>query len=168
MPYRIFLTVRHLAAIIVLILEQEFEMTRKFEGFTLIELMIAVAVIGILAAIAYPSYTEYVIRAKRSDGKSALLTVQLAQEKYRANNPAYGTMAQITPPLKLVGGNYVSNDGHYVVTVSTSPAPTATSYVIAATPQFTDAACGNLIITVASGLETKSASAGSKALCWDK
>jgi len=136
------------------------------KGFTLIELMIVVAVIGILAGIAYPSYQDYIIRAKRGDAKAAILTVQLAQEKYRANNTTYGTMAQLDP-LETISGNYVSADENYTVTVSGN---TATAFVITATPRspFADADCGNLVLTVAAATETKSASAGTKALCWDR
>jgi len=136
------------------------------KGFTLIELMIVVAVIGILAGIAYPSYQDYIIRAKRGDAKAAILTVQLAQEKYRANNTTYGTMAQLAP-LKIISGNYVSADENYTVTVSGN---TSTAFVITATPRspFADADCGNLVLTVATSTETKSASAGTKALCWDR
>ncbi len=68
---------------------------KMFRGFTLIELMIVVVVIAVLAAIAIPAYQGYTERARRADAKSAILAVQLAQEKYRANNPTYGTLAQI-------------------------------------------------------------------------
>ena len=108
---------------------------KRGAGFTLIELMITVAVVGILAAIAYPSYTEYVTRAKRADGKAALLQAQLAQEKWRANNTSYSNS------LSDIGVSTSSPDGHYTVAVSGTP--TATTYTILATPSgFTDSECG--------------------------
>jgi len=130
--------------------------TFKNNGFTLIELMIVVAVIGILASIAYPSYQEYVIRAKRADGKAAILSAQLAQEKYRANNTTY-----------LVVSSTASSDGYYNYAVALGT-NTSTDYTVTATPTFTDATCGNLILTVTGGTETKSASTGSVDLCWSK
>ncbi len=141
-------------------------MLKKNKGFTLIELMIVIAVVGILAAVAYPSYTDYVIRAKRGDAKAALLAVQIAEEKYRANNTTYGDMDDLGV-LTFNDPDYVSDDGHYTVTASNV---TGTSYTLTATPKspHSDAECGNLIITFASGTETKSASAGDKAACWDK
>jgi len=128
------------------------------KGFTLIELMIVVAVIGILAGIAYPSYQDYILRAKRGDGKAAILSAQLAQEKYRANNITYLAVASTASS----DGNY-----NYAVTIGAG-ALASTNYIITATPVFTDAKCGNLVLTVASGTETKSASAGSVADCWNK
>lgn len=92
------------------------------KGFTLIELMIVVVVIAVLAAIAIPAYQNYVERARRADAKSALLAIQLAQEKYRANNPSYGTLAQINAPS-------VSPDGYYniAVNINAGPPPTYTA-----------------------------------------
>lgn len=57
----------------------------KQVGFTLMELMITVAIIAILASIAYPAYQDSVTRARRADAKAALLSLQQAQEKFRAN-----------------------------------------------------------------------------------
>ncbi len=106
------------------------------KGFTLIELMIAIVVIAVLAAIAIPTYQSYVERARRADAKSALLAVQLAQEKYRANNPAYGTLAQINSEA-------TSPDGYYNIAVIVNAGPPA-AYTATATPTGKQAgdACG--------------------------
>lgn len=55
--------------------------SRRARGFTLIELMIAVAIVGILAAVAYPSYTDYVRKSRRADARSALLDIAARQER---------------------------------------------------------------------------------------
>lgn len=67
----------------------------SMRGFTLIELMIAVVIIGILSAIAYPSYTDYVRKSRRAEAKSMLQEIQLVQERYRANNSTYGTLTNL-------------------------------------------------------------------------
>ena len=61
-------------------------------GFTLIELLIVVAIIGILAAIAIPSYTSYLRRGRRADAKTALEQVRGAQEMWRAEKGGYSTV----------------------------------------------------------------------------
>ncbi|MTW23110.1 prepilin-type N-terminal cleavage/methylation domain-containing protein [Allochromatium palmeri] len=109
------------------------------QGFTLIELLIVVAIIAILAAIAYPSYLDSVHKSRRSDAMAALSTAQLAQEKWRANNTTYGTLANI-------GINSDSPDQYYAITMAQSisndtnctldaNAPSATAYAIKATGQ---------------------------------
>lgn len=128
--------------------------------------MIVVAVIGILSAIAYPSYTEYVKRAKRADGKAGLLSLQLAQEKYRANHITYGATLS---DLGITNSDSV--DKYYTLAITAADS-TATAYTITATPKFTDANCGTL------GIEHDPANAqtdtktetGSDSLdnCWGK
>lgn len=127
-------------------------MNFKQKGFTLVELMIVVAVIGILAAIALPAYQDYVKRAKRADAKAALLEVQLAQEKYRANNALYATAAQITLPTA---------DNYTIAIVGT---PTATTYTASAAPSFTDSDCGTFAVNESGPFYTGYASK----TCWDK
>jgi len=108
-------------------------------GFTLIELLIAVAVVGILAAIAYPSYQDAVRTSRRADAMGALASAQLAQEKWRANDTDYATAAE----LPIDG---TSPDGYYSLTVQRAitnttsctldaNSPSATAYAIKATGQ---------------------------------
>jgi type IV pilus assembly protein PilE len=66
---------------------------KKTFGFTLIELMIAIAIIGILAAIAYPNYTSYVIRSKLTEAQSTLSDYRVRMEQYYQDNRNYGSTA---------------------------------------------------------------------------
>ena len=61
------------------------------KGFTLIELMIVVAIIGILAAIAIPNFMNYQCKAKQSEAKSSLGSIRVAQEAYFAEHDSYST-----------------------------------------------------------------------------
>jgi type IV pilus assembly protein PilE len=73
-------------------------------GFTLIELVIAIAIVAILATIALPSYQAYVRKARRSDAQAALLAIQLAEEKYRANNSNYADNTYYQANTAALGG----------------------------------------------------------------
>lgn len=114
-------------------------------GFTLIELIIAIAIVGILVGIAYPSYQDYVIRAGRSDGQAALLNLAAHMESYYTENNSY---TGATSPAVL-GLPATSNKDNYNLSVS---ALTATTYTlsatpIAGTPQADDTTCGTLTLT---------------------
>jgi type IV pilus assembly protein PilE len=90
---------------------------RMRAGYTLIELMIVVAVIAILAMIAIPSYTRYGYRARRSDGQQLLMRVANAQERYYATFNTYAGGA-VTGDLKL--GSASSEKGYYTVAITST------------------------------------------------
>ena len=70
---------------------------RRQSGFTLIELMIVVAIIGILAAVAYPAYTNSIAKGKRGEARAALMNLLQQQERYLTQMNTYETFAAGTP-----------------------------------------------------------------------
>ena len=138
-------------------------------GFTLIELMIAVAIIGVLLAVAYPNYMKHVARGNRSAAASFLVSVAGRQEQSMLNSRSYfaiptGTAAEwsaknITLPSDV--------SAHYTVTVAVNNAATPPTFTVTAVPtgkQATnDAGCGTLTYD---NTGTKTASAGTVANCW--
>lgn len=91
---------------------------RPQRGFTLIELMIGVAIVGILTSVALPSFESHVLRARRTDALVATMQVQSAQERFRSNSAAYGSLADIGVPARSSAGYYtlqieaISADGY--------------------------------------------------------
>ena len=120
-------------------------------GFTLVELMIALAVMALLAALAWPSLQEAVQRSRRADGMSALASVMQAQERWRANNPTYQATLADLPGAQSA----ISADQHYDLTL-VDGSVTATGYAARATarsgsPQISDTRCQAMQVTVNSG-----------------
>ena len=137
----------------------------RTRGFTLIELMITVAVIAILAAIAVPSYYQYTLRSNRSAAESFMQEVASAQERYMVDS------RQFAGNLSTLGYNALPNtvSPNYgvamVATASSASGGTPPGYTITATPinsQVRDTGCKTLTLN---GDGSKSAS-GTATNCW--
>ena len=136
---------------------------RRNSGFTLIELMIVVAIVGILSAVAYPSYTEYIRRGSRSEATAALMEAQQFMERYYGANNRYSTAANGNPALPARLQNIPASSTRYTLSV----AATVNSYTLTATPLGSMLAdkCGSLTITN-TGVKGRSATAPTVAECW--
>jgi len=137
---------------------------RRFgAGFTLIELMITVVVIGILASIAVPSYMQYMERGKRAEGKAALeAAAQMMERSFSINNTYPSTLA-------AAGISSFTESRRYALAAPT-PGPSgslATSFVLSATPSgWTDPRCGTL--TLSSTGVRGSSGTSSVSDCWQR
>lgn len=162
-------------------------------GFTLIELMIVVAVIGILSAIAYPSYTESVLKGKRAQARAAIAELLQQQERYMTQRNCYlgfstntstgaatptapspstacGGVTASSAPFKTFSGESLSG-ASYFLTATTCPGTGSSTLSIAscvkvvATPVKSDPKVANLEMT-SSGLKTCTGTTTNKSLCW--
>lgn len=134
-------------------------------GFTLIEIMIVVAVLGLLTAIALPSYNSYVQKSRRSDARAALMEAANRQQQFILNRSTFTTNMQ---DLGYAADPARSPDGFYTFDAAqcAGGVPLTRCYVLTATPvgpQTGDTACTSFTLTSAG---TKAATGTSAATCW--
>jgi type IV pilus assembly protein PilE len=116
-------------------------MMKRQRGVTLIELMVTVAIIGLLAAVAYPAYGQYVLRGHRSSAQAYLLDLAHAQSQYLADNRAY---AASTEDLGIDVPASVAE--RYEIEIVADDAPP--TYTITATPLTTGPQNGDATLTI--------------------
>lgn len=128
--------------------------TRLCGGFSLIELMIVVGVVGILALVAYPSFQDSVRKSRRADAIAGFNRLQQLQERVRAQQPSYAdTMASMPGPPPAT-----SPERHYVLAVNAASANgySMTATASASSPQYGDTKCRGLRVDMAGGTFTYS------------
>ena len=142
-------------------------MQNKHRGFTLVELMMVIAIIGIIASIAIPNYSEYMTRTKRTEAIGLLSDIAARQERFLAQNNRYITN---NDELALLGvqktdtaaKKIISENGYYEAQVSS--VANDGGYTLTATQKIGDTACGNMTLN-ALGIKGRS---GTKPVeeCW--
>ncbi len=125
----------------------------KHNGFTLIEVMIAMAIIAILTAIAYPSYQNYITRASRSAAQTELLELANLQEKIYLNTTSYSVSVTAAYNGRSDGGlgktPGTTADGKYTLAITPNAIPTQT-FLITATPVVGSTQDGDGVMTISS------------------
>ena len=146
---------------------QRAAMRRFASGFTLIELMIVVAEVAILAAIAYPSYQEYVMRSRRVEAQSLLNDAAARQERWRAQNGSYMTDQANIANLKLPNVDK-SQNGYYTLKVSVATDGSDGGYTLKAERAASqpDKRCGDFTLTATGKKDMASGTPGTVAQCW--
>ena len=126
----------------------------RSRGFTLIELMITVAIVSILAAVAYPSYTEYVAKGRRADARARMMAAQQWMERYYTERYSYASKGETTKNTDFdAQTSFVTSPpaGEGAAMYTLSVAVAGTSYTLTATRQpgsaMANDACGNLTLT---------------------
>ena len=136
-------------------------------GFTLIELMIGVAVTGILSSVALPGFESQLQKSRRADVLVSTMTVQAAQERFRSNGTGYGNLAEIGVPT-------TSSAKHYTLQITANDADGFELLATASGLQARDVTCRHMKLTstgmnlvYASGADvTVANTAAANQKCW--
>jgi len=137
-------------------------------GFTLVEMLVVLAIVAILAAIAVPSYTEIMNRSYRSDAKAFMMQLASDQESFYAQNFSYAN--SITAADQLAYDDLLSPESRYTAALTVQPAGCSAgveacrTYSFELTPVFSDTKCTTL--TLEGNGTRESTGSGTVAVCW--
>lgn len=122
---------------------------RGARGFSVPEMMIVLAMLGIVAAIAYPNFIDALRKGRRSEAMQALALVQQGEERFRSTNATYGDSANFA----AWGVTATTSSGYYTITVGGVSATgyTATATAVAGTSQGNDTNCSVMGVRMAGG-----------------
>ena len=135
--------------------------TMKYmRGVTLLELMIVVVILGILTAIAYPSYRQFIERAKRTEARALLLRIAVDQERFYLQNNTFGTMAQLQ-----YDEPQITDSNAYSVTIT---ANTASNFSATATYLLGGEEADKCLTFTIDGRGTKSSLPDPPGDCWTR
>jgi type IV pilus assembly protein PilE len=145
-------------------------MNQRNKGFSLVELLVTVAIVATITVVAIPSYRQYAMRAKRADATTALLRLAAMQERFYIQNNTYASVDQMpdAPPAGL--GIAATERGYYDLNIESDDLTagyTATATVVAGGEQEDDTDCAEFTVT-AQGLRTAKNSGGDDNTdrCW--
>ena len=138
------------------------------KGFTLIELMVVVAIVGILGTIAYPSYTKYIQRGHRADARGALLKAAQWMERVATANGNYPVTSEAAQKTAIESMQTQLATARYAITIASTDQAT---FIARATPSGAQASdpCGTLKLDQAGGKGVENQPSGSTitaAECW--
>jgi type IV pilus assembly protein PilE len=117
---------------------------KKVLGFTLLEALITVAIIGIISSLAYPSYVDFVVRSNRSEGLRELMRIANLQEQYYVDNRSY---TSAMTDLGLGADPFVTENGHYSIDATVVNDTFTLVATAKGTQALKDTSCGTISVT---------------------
>ncbi len=138
---------------------------KKSFGFTLIEVMIVVVIVGILATVAYPSYTEHVTRSNRAEALRELVRIANLQEQFFVDSRSY--TANLSQLGLGSGATFTTETENYIISSVINAA--GNTFTLTATAQYTQATRDSLCSTMGiTDTGSKLSSATPQSLCWEQ